>query len=403
MLASLEKVTKVKQRIYDRLSQHILFKIQQIDPNSIEERLRFRYKNHSIEDFQSILDTPATIVLKKWGDRNPIFYNYNSSDLNSLSEKFRVFKGYPKIKSFKDVIYTPQYHCLYSSDGLRIDYSCLYRGSQRTELVTKAPDKIEPPKELKRISQKFIYAGNITGPYGHFLTESIARLWYVIKDERYPVICHGLTQRNSFKRVFIDFFRAVNLDPCRFIFFKKTVLLQEVIIPYPSFSNRCEAFEAHKLLPENVAKSLLPEKLKMTSQPLYFTRRFLNPNLRLIVNESKLEKELYKSNFAIYSPEKLSLKQQIYLINKHEVIIGSIGSALHNILFDISPKKNLVCFGNQKYINTNYLIIDAIKSINSVYISALKKDLNCSKTKSHQNKILDLDIAIDGLKNLGLI
>jgi capsular polysaccharide biosynthesis protein len=297
----------------------------------------------------------------------------------------------------------PQYHCLYSSEGIRINDSCLYRGYNHTQLVTKAPDKIKLTKPLKKIFKKFIYVGGIGEHYGHFLTESIARLWYAIKDERYLILCHGLSTRNTTKRTFIDlFFEAVKLDKHRFISFKAPILLEEVIVPYPSFVNRGEGFEIHKLLPESVAKSLLSENYKMTSQPLYFSRRSLSQDRRLIINEDRLEEELRKHGFAIFCPEKLSLKQQIHLVNKHEVIIGAIGSALHNILFDVSSRRNIVYLSSG--INPNYLIIDAIKSVNSGYINALKKDPNCQKEESFtKNQILDIEIALDGLRHLSLI
>ncbi len=366
-------------------------------------------KNHPVKDSQSILDTPAKIIPQKWGGRNPSFYNYEPSFLDKLSTKFKVFIGSPEeVRIFNNVIYMPEYYCLYSSDGLRIDYSCLFKGAKRTKLSISAktkdkidpPNKISPPKQLKKISQKFIYVSRIRSHYGHFLTESIARLWYLLKDREYPVLYHG----HGLEKTLIDlFFESVKLDKNLLISFKEPVLLKEVIIPYPSFSIRCEGFEVHKLLPESVAKNWLPKKLKTTSQPLYFSRRYLDPKNRLIINESLLEEKLSKSGFAIVYPEKLSIQEQIELINKHELIVGTLGSALHSILFDISSQRNLVCFGNQEEFNTNYLIIDAIKSVNSIYISALQKDPNCFKTKSQQNQLIDLDIAINGLQKFGLI
>ncbi len=143
-----------------------------------------QYKSHSIQDSQSILHTPPKIVPEKWGGRNPSFYNYEPSFLDKLSTKFKVFTGSPKeVKIFNDVIYMPEYYCLYSSNGLRIDYSCLYKGPDRNRLSTSTktknktypPEKISPPQQLKKISQKFIYASQIRSYYGHFLTESIAK------------------------------------------------------------------------------------------------------------------------------------------------------------------------------------------------------------------------------------
>ena len=86
--------------------------------------------------------------------------------------------------------------------------------------------------------------------------------------------------------------------------------------------------------------------------------------------------------------------------------MGTRGSALHSILFDISPVRNMVCFAGKKAPCRNQLIIDTIKSVNSIYIGALQKDpnSNCSKPQRwSQNLILDLDIALNGLREQGLL
>ena len=199
-------------------------------------------------------------------------------------------------------------------------------------------------------------------------------------------------------------FEKKHLDIRRFISFNYPVLLKEVIVPYPSFTPQRQGFEVHKLIPENLAKNLLQKRQQRTSQPLYLSRTKLKRKKRLIVNECKLERELREKGFSICNPEKLSLKEQVHLFNKHEVIIGTQGSALHGILFDVSPVRNTVCLGRKKAPHSNQLIIDAIKSVNSIYIGALEEDPNCSKTKGWtKNQVLDLDIALDGLRELGLL
>ena len=402
---------KLKKKIKGNLKRHPLLKNPTINLNSIDEPLQTPFKSHFIIDNQSILNNSAKICLEKWGCRNPIFYNYDQSYLDNLSRSFNFYTGSPKVKNFNDVIYMPQYRCLYSSNGLRINDCILFRGADQTDIITNAPDKIIPPKQLKKISQRFIYAGDVIDHYGHFLVESISRLWYIIKEQNYPVICHIIGKNNMIGNIknkksnnrFIDiFFESINLDKYQFIAFNEPVLLQEVTIPCQSLVDRCEGFEVHKLIPENVAKMLLPQKMEKTGQPLYFSRTKLGRNVRLVINESKLEERLSNLGFAIVYPEKLSLRQQIHLVNKHEVIIGTKGSALHNIIFDISDQRNLVYLGSP-FINTNYLLFDAIKSFNSVYISALQTEKNFLKNTNKRNAILNLDIALNALKDIGLI
>ena len=155
------------------------------------------------------------------------------------------------------------------------------------------------------------------------------------------------------------------------------------------------------------ARNILPQQLETTSQPLYLSRRLLESSSRNIINELELEKIFTSAGFAICYPEQLSLGEQVLLINKHEVIIGPIGSALHGILFDISPHRNTVCLTDKDHFNLNFIMIDAIKSVQSTYVAALTLDPNCRKYNQNsrwkQNRIADVDMIVKALSSLGLM
>ena len=408
-------ILQIKQAI-DRLRYHRklrrlktpLFQHRIIDPELISKKSQNREPIEFNEDSQFFLETQAQLIDKKWGNRHPTFINYKQLNPDTLSTQFKIFTKSPEIQILKNVIYLPQYSCLYSQEGFRINESCLYRGSDLTNnhrIITKAPAKIHLPQNLKRISQPSIYVGEISilnSHHGHFLTESISRLWYAQKNKNYPIICH-ITGKH---RAFIEyFFEMANLEIDRVIAFSKPVLLETVILPNPSFVNTAKAFDIHKLLPEIVAKNCLQSSVPTTSQPLYFSRRKLAKNLRLISNEFEFESKLQESGVAIAYPEELSLEQQIYLVNKHQVIMGCMGSALHNIFFDLSSDRNLVVLGDDTKINLNYFTIDAIKSVNSVYISALQKDPKCTKRtyECFHDRVIDVESTLLALRKLNLI
>ena len=196
---------------------------------------------------------------KKWCGIDPGFQGYKTSLLNSLSKQCEVFENLPKYRIFKNLIYMPQYNCLYSADGYRIDYSCLYRGVgalRRNE--TKSPERIERPVKLDRIEQTHIYIGEIRKHFGHFLTESISRLWITNEFKEYPVIYHlkNGTISNQEKVLFDTLLEPVNLiNKERLVAFSRPVILDKVIVPQPSFVNVSNAYKVHSLFPENFART----------------------------------------------------------------------------------------------------------------------------------------------------
>ena len=391
----------------------LLFRSQEVTPQSLL-RDQPRYKQLNIEDPQGILKTSATIVNDKWGGITPSFYGYEDKPINPdlLANQYKVFEGSPQIAEFENVLYFPQYPCLYTINGERIDASCTYR--RGNENATQAPYQLKSvPKELQKVTQTFIYGGYIRlDHYGIFLIESITRLWYLHKNLDYPVICHGINQRTSLKTQPIDkFFELLGFDKKRFLHFEKPVVIEKVIVPYPSFSVHQQGFEVHKLMTTNATLRLFSDQgkakaPKQTAQPLYFSRRLLSKGRRNIINEYQLEQELKSKGVAVYYPEKLSLVQQINLINKHEIIMGTMGSALYNILFNIALDKKMICLTFSHHFYINSLIINALMGIEVAYISSLSPEEKAleenQKYHDTQNQKLDIKLVLNILKEIGV-
>jgi capsular polysaccharide biosynthesis protein len=103
----------------------------------------------------------------------------------------------------------------------------------------------------------------------------------------------------------------------------------------------------------------------------------------------------------------LSLEDQIRLINEHEAIVGPFGSALHGILFDISPERhrNIICLYFKNNVDLTFITIDAIKNYTTCYIGAMELAPGLSPRKEiiDQDRMLDLDVTLGGLKELGLL
>lgn len=406
-----EQKSKFKDTKYSNQLSRLnpsLFRSQKMTAKSLLQR-EIQYHHPYPQISQQILEKSATIINEKWGGAKPNFYGYKEEiDIESLAKNYHVFEGSPEVFEFEDVIYFPQHPCLYTIDGKRISESCCYRKKGRTKNATQAPYQIKiDPKTLPRVEQTLIYAGLIRhNHYGHFLLESTARLWYLYKNLDTPVVCHGISIRKSPITNYMDtFFQLLGFDKKRFLHFDEPVIIKRVIVPYPSFSFDAEAFEVHKFVTNSAALKLFPEKeksIKTSSQPLYFSRRNLSTGFRSIINEDKLETILKSKGVAICYPEKLSLVEQIKLINKHEIIMGTKGSAFHGLLFSLFPEKKVICFTFTNHFFINYLLVDALMKVNSDYICCLFPDYE-KNFSSKENQIINMDIAVDSLKEIGFL
>ncbi len=239
--------------------------------------------------------------------------------------------------------------------------------------------------------------------FGFFVT------WYLEQAEKLGILVIGQPRKAKsisdlkVSRNFVDeFMTALDLDSEQFLDLTRPVILGEVVFPYPSLSfYRREVFACHKLVPELVAQKLLPDKVTQTEQPLYISRTNLKKANRQILGEEQLENILRERGFAIIYPENLTLQEQIYLVNKHKYIVGTWGSSLHTIIFSLSDSKNIFCLSDKDNLFIAFAQFDALKSVNSTYIAAIKSEREDDSHKGQ--KILDVDAALSGLKESNLL
>jgi len=195
------------------------------------------------------------------------------------------------------------------------------------------------------------------------------------------------------------------LDRRRFVSFDRPVVFEKVVIPGPSITFNQACFTAHRILPEAVADRALVRKPELTSQPLYLSRARLTSttSLRAVENETQLEDVLRKAACAIVCPEELDLREQIRLINRHRIVIGVCGSALHSILFDVTGRSHLVCISDLDRIDEQFLLIDAIKGVTSTYLPALERDDAAGTVRWKQRRSIDVDRVVAALRSLGIV
>ena len=337
------------------------------------------------------------------------FFNYDESMIESAFEALQVFEGWPSFTVLHDVWYFPELPGLYGADGVRIDEACIRRGPVR-EVWPPNPKSVAIPTRADSVAGPLIYVGfPFFKHYGHFLIESIARLWYAGVDLDTPLLCHDNHVRNPLRKTFVDeFLGASPIDQKRFVSFVKPVLLRQVVLPGPTLRARGEGFTGHRSLTQQVGLNLVPDATATSSRPIYLSRSRLGADLRLVQNEQIFESELENRGFEIVYPEAHSLQEQIELINRHEVIVGPMGSALHGILFGRSDRSTIVYIGDreglftEQHTNHTYLTIDAISPSSAVYIGALEPDSGSEKTLAQRDVVLNLEVALEGLRSVGI-
>ena len=349
---------------------------------------------------------------------------YNISVSNTNNERYVKFYGFksvdeyftnlemrdttPQYVTYKNATYHP---CdgsplvnsgLYSDKGDIIKESCLFRGVHKSEMITE----IKPhDTSLGKIylNDSYVYGGPIVAHYGHFLTECIGRLWYVLEDNNTDsfLLFHG--NQSALKIDFIkEILKQLPIRGDRIIILDRAAQLAEVIIPLPSMTNRGEIFSIHRKLPMKVAETILnAREIEHTDQPLYLSRSKLPLGHRVILNEQKFENHLKNYKIKIIYPEELSFTEQIVLFNSHSVIIGPLGSAHHTNMFSLN-KLTQIYLCHSSTIK-NYYLLDYTNDNSSHYIMCCHRPFWDCNRPDVRSLIIDIGYAISSLKRIGVI
>jgi hypothetical protein len=206
-----------------------------------------------------------------------------------------------------------------------------------------------------------IYGGLFFYHYGHFLLESLSRIWclnYLNPD--IPIIWH----RNVINNLTIwqkELLSLLNISSDRFIYIDSPMRIKKILLPDPGYIVQYEASHYHlKNLDVKVGKVTNdPEKVWLSRSQLKHAQ-----NIK-IDNELEVEKLLCEKGWFILFPEKLTILRQLEILSNAKVIAGFEGSAFHTlILLSDLPKKVMIFTRQPSGINPNFLTIAEIKGIN---------------------------------------
>jgi len=219
---------------------------------------------------------------------------------------------------------------IFYSDGNYCPNGETWRNNKR---MTGKPDVI--PKVEKTLSGRWLWCGSLFDHFGHFLVESVSRLWAINLLKDLPDgLCYipKRPQRNGELLAFQDaVLAAYGLDiPVHVV--KETTQVDELIVPGQAFglgdviTGTAEMKEAfHQRFGRDIA-SHGPERL-------YVSRSRLDAKAGGIVGERELERLLVSEGYAVFHPQDHDIATQIAHFKAAKKIIFADGSAGHLFAF----------------------------------------------------------------------
>jgi capsular polysaccharide biosynthesis protein len=330
--------------------------------NSIYNEVHALYKLTS-SSASRLLNNPFVVRLIE---------NTESFSLTIHGKEPEIKQGNLVSTEVSDVYLRPGLLSAYRADGRRVPetrYRSLLGDESREPAEDRSGREVKPQQRIERALFGGIWYG---GHFGHFLTETIGRLWptqpsheapadtivFIVPDDQ-PEIELATAVRRVLERHF------------KLVFVKAKVQVTELIVPERTFLGNSFAHSRHKDVAERIWEAVSegdPAPPRYLDADVYLSRSRLHPGLRRIVNEPDLERSLEARGFTILHPQDLSLAEQVAVFQNARTVCGFIGSAFHTMLLVPPPLRPKVFMVTAGAINRNYSNIDSICRASSTYV-----------------------------------
>jgi capsular polysaccharide biosynthesis protein len=261
---------------------------------------------------------------------------------------------------------------LFAEDSSFIAESALLRGV-RSPIMAYGRHAEAP---IKKVQGNVVYGGFLyASHYGHFLIESLARLWRCVESGEFDgVYFHAHPGNTNIGHIAEYFLPLLGIDLRKVFVIAEPIQFENITVPAAAI--RIGGGDAHYVqglvysaIAEAVTENYLSPKEK-NSPPIYFSRTRLGQ--RPVFGEEEIERELVENGWEVVYPEQLSIKQQIETARRSSVYCGVIGSAMHNLLF-ADRQTRVFYIEREPSQKTSYKTLecqDKIAGLKSRYIGA---------------------------------
>lgn len=190
----------------------------------------------------------------------------------------------------------------------------------------EAPAPPRPAGRVRRLAGRHAYGGLLFGQFGHFLTESLARAWYLRAHPELPVLWHLRAGRTALAAWQRDILAMLGL-PEQPLGVTEPLEVEELVVPAPGFVLRRTIHRA-----QAEALGVHGGACAAGSPPVWLSRSRLGEGPASFEGEERVEAVLRDAGWAVLHPETMPVAAQLSAICGAPVVAGIEGSALHGVL-----------------------------------------------------------------------
>lgn len=291
----------------------------------------------------------------------------------AVGGKSDIRETLPKVLDCSEVMYLPYrqrgHWGIYDAQGKAIEGTINFRGPARRPIRPSQSMTVKPePAEETCDEPDLVYVGEIVGHFGHFLTTSLSRFWYLRERPSARLLFHSRMKAAELFRLqhVAQTFQALGIREEQFVQLEVPTVLRSLTVPQPSFEENHFAHRIYTECAREIGARLARSAVLVDERPLYLSKARLGVGVHRIVNEREMEDELARHGVQIMHPETLSLPQQIDTLRRHRTLLGCVGSAFHSTVM-LPEGRRIVALNHRDYLNSNVELFDKLSGNDASY------------------------------------
>ena len=216
-------------------------------------------------------------------------------------------------------------------------------------------------EDLEFIDETVVYGGVIYSHFGHFIMESLCRLWWWVenKDKGYKIVFNSQDDKHY------EFYELLNMSGMNdndIMILDKPKQFKKVIVPEQSAYFISGYHEKFLNIYNCIRDSVKPAEY----EKIYLTRTKLP--LKDAINEEYFEQYYQSKGYKVVAPEQLSIREQVSIMAGASEVVCVSGTLPHLALFAKDGIKLTVLVRSYSSMYTSQLWLNQARDIESTYI-----------------------------------
>lgn len=258
---------------------------------------------------------------------------------------------------------------------------------------------------------RHLYGGQLNHHFGHFLCESLARLWLLGRDDGFASVVllprrrGASTELNRWQQ---ELFALCGLRiPVKVL--QAPTRIEELVIPEQGFGTH-EMASGTPAFRDWVHTRFAPDIPAEGPEKLYISRESLSFAKGGIAGEDLIAAALAREGYEVFHPEAHSIEEQVRRYKAARFIVGSEGSALHLFGFVARPDQQVAILARRSDLVAAHTIaaqLAAFSGRDPLILNAIRRewDLTGSAETLSSKSVAEIDVRSTGaqLKEHGFV